>query len=251
MTVMRVNDYGYNMERISTGKRINSAADDAAGLSIVQKLNSQVAGTDQGTRNTYDMKNALQTGEGALSSIHESLQRIRELAVMSQSPAMNDDDKAALQKEVEGLKSHITETAVKTEFNSIKILDGNFADKNLASNPSGGGMKISVESMTLENLGIKDFDVTQSFSLDRIDDAISKVSTSRANMGAVSNRMDHIVNNNNVSSYNMTAARSRIEDADIARQIINMNTIKVLETYKLFMQKEQAQIYTQTINLLA
>jgi flagellin len=253
MTVGGISSYNMDMSmrNISTGKRINSAADDAAGLAIVQKMQSQVTGTDQGTKNTYDMKNALQTGDGALSSIQESLQRIREIGVMSQNAIMTDDNKAALQMEVDALKSHIKDTAVNTEFNGIKLLDGTFADKNLASNPSGGGMKISIENTTLENLGIKDFDVTQNFSLETIDSAIEKVSTARSNIGATNNRMESTISYNNIASENLVRSQSQIEDADIASQVINANRNQILETYKSFMQKQQSYMQVQAINLLA
>jgi flagellin len=250
MEVTGLNNYQTYMSSVATGKRINTAANDAAGLAITQKMQAQIGGAEQGTRNAHDMQNLLRTGEGALANMHDSLQRIRELAVMAQSPIMAKEDKAALQKEVSSLKEHIQGVAVNTEFNGIKLLEGSFADKQLASSPSGGGMKISIQSTTLETLGIKDFDLRGDFSLESIDQAIEMVSKSRSSIGAADNRIAHTIQSNTKASNNLAASKSQIQDADIAKQLLNLNVIKILDSYKMFMQKQETDSYTQKVNLL-
>lgn len=194
---MSINSVNRNLEtnykRLSSGKKINSAADDAAGLAIAEKLTAQINGFDKGITNTQDMQNLVHTAEGGLSNISDSLQRIRELALQASNGILTDSDKAIIQEEVGQLKNHIKKSADYTEFNRIKLLDGSFANKNTASSPNGSGMQISIENAALSSLGIEDFDVTGDFNIEDIDAALEKVNSSRAKIGAMENRMDYTV----------------------------------------------------------
>lgn len=250
MSIQSINNYSSSdyqrnllltktMEKLSSGSRINSAADDAAGLAISEKLLSQANGYDRGTQNALDGQSMINTAEGGLSGMNDSLQRMRELAVQASNGIYTDSDRAMIQEEIEQLKSTITDLAKGTEFNTKKLLDGSISDVNLATNPQGTGMNMKLVSSTLEDLGIADFDVTKNFSIDSIDKALDKVNSARSNLGATSNRLDHTINNNLVASENLTASQSRIADADYAKEVSQFQTQKVLNQYSMFAQKQR------------
>ncbi|MFZ5986239.1 MAG: flagellin [Bacillota bacterium] len=237
-------------ERLSSMQRINRAADDAAGLAISQKLKEQINGLDRGTSNTQDMNNLAKTAEGSLSSIHDSLHRMRELAVQASNGTLTSEDKAMLQTEIDEIKASISDTVRNTQFNTIKVLDGTFSDKNVAIDPSGKGMKMSIQNTGLTALGIDSFDVTGSFDISDIDSALEKVSDARANLGATSNRLDHAVNTNRIAEYNQIAANSRIEDLDIGLEIMQLNTQQIVNQYQYYAQKQSAQQKANSLSLL-
>lgn len=229
-------------QNISSGKKINSAADNTAGLSIAEKMTSEINGYDKGTENTQAGQDLLKTAEGALNSIADSLQRMRELTLQSMNATYSDTERGMIQEEIDQLKTGIQDAAKGTEYNQLKLLDGSMADLNLATNPSGGGMKIQMVNATLEALGLEDFDVTSgNFSLETIDNAINKVSESRASIGSASNAMDHVINNNTYASLNLSTSRSNIEDEDIGKAITKKKTNEVLDQYKLFAQQERSK----------
>ena len=172
MAISSINSISKSYEQLSSMKKINSAADNAAGLAIVEKMNSQTNGYDVGNSNGKAGQDLIKTAEGGLASIQDNLQRIRELAVQASNGIYAPEDKEAIQKEVEQLKQGIQDAARGTEFNTLKLLDGSMADMDLALNPDGTGMEIQMYNSTLESLGIADFDVTGSFSIEDIDKAI-------------------------------------------------------------------------------
>jgi flagellin len=237
--------------QLSSGRRINSAADDAAGLAISEKMMEQIKGFDQGIQNTQDMNNLARTAEGALGSIHDGLQRMRELAVQASNGILTEADRGLIQIEIHQIKEFIGDTVKNTEFNTIKVLDGTFGDKNVAMNPNGSGMKMSIENTGLEALGIKDFDVTSGdFDISVIDDAISNVSERRSGLGASSNRMEHSINASRIAYENQVSAQSRIADMDMAKGIMSLKRNQVLDQYRMFMQKEQMNIMGSQLNLI-
>lgn len=240
----------YNYERLSSGQRINRAADDAAGLTIAQKMETQIRGLDRGTDNALDANNLAQTAEGALGSIHDSLQRMRELAVQASNGILADSDKAIIQDEINQLKYSIQDTVKYTEFNTQKLLDGTFSNKNLATSPSGTGSTMTIENTGLETLGIKNFDVTGDFNIEDIDQAIEMVSSSRGKLGATSNALMHTVNYNNISLYNQTKSKSSLEDLDIAKEVTNQKTNEILLQYQIYAQKQQQTIQGQFLNFM-
>ena len=237
-------------EQMSSGQRINRAGDDAAGLSISEQMQSQIRGTDMGTRNTQDMQNLANTAEGAMNSIHNDLQRMRELAVQASSGIMTDSDRQTIQQEVEQLRNNIGDTVGNTEFNQIRLLDGSFQDRNIASSPQGTGTAMTIENTGLEALGIADFDVTGDFDISTLDDAIQQVSSGRSDLGAMTNRMDSTIANNQVSSENQTAAESRIRDADMAQMINQLNQQQIIQQYQIFAQSQQMNQMGMVQNIL-
>jgi len=237
-------------QRLSSGNRINSAADDAAGLAISEKISAQVAGLDRGTQNAQDMQGLLRTAEGGLSNINDALTRMRELGVQASNGIYTDSDRSLLQDEVSNLKSFIQDSAQGTEFNTMRLLDGSFANKHMASSPDGSGMTINLENASLETLGIEDFDVTQNIDLEAIDSALSAVNTARSKIGASINRIDHTVNSNEVSYENQVASLSRIADADMAKESTRLSAENLRTQYSLFMQKEQMSQNASVLNLL-
>lgn len=235
---MDISSIGINAyTRIASGQRINGAADDAAGLSITKGMESQTQGHSVNQDNMASMNNLANTAEGALSSIHDSLGRMRELALQASNGILTDSDRSIIQSEIDQLKQGISDVAKNTEFNTMKLLDGSFANKHTAMNPDGSGKQISIESAALENLGIKDFDVTGAFDISDIDGAMEKVTESRSNLGSVSNAFEHAINNSKNSEVNLTAARSRIGDADIAQEISNLKREQLLQQYQIYTQK--------------
>ncbi len=235
---------------LASGKRINSAADDAAGLAISEKLLTQTNGYSVGTDNAADGINLMNVADGALSTMQDSLQRIRELAVQAGNGIYSASDKELIQMEIDGLKQSIQDVAKGTEFNTMKLLDGSMADLSLATNPSGGGLKIQMANSTLESLGIADFNVTGKFSLDDIDSAIKAVSKARSKFGAKTNALGHTMNYNENAGLNLMAANSRIRDTDYGSAIVNKNKENILSQYRMFAMKAQMNHHAGVLKLL-
>lgn len=229
-----------DMIRMSTARRINSAADDAAGLSISEELLSQSNGYSMASRNAQDAQSASNVAEGGLSGIEDNLQRIRELSVQASNGTYSDEDKAIMQDEIEQIKSGITDQAKGTEFNTIKLLD-NTSNINLATNPSGTGSSMKMVDTTLETLGIADFDVTKNFSINSIDNAISKVSNARSNFGATSNRLDSVISSNDITNHNLMASMSRITDTNYGQVVTDYNTQNALNQYSYMAMQANIQ----------
>ncbi len=228
-------------EALSSGYRINRAADDAAGLAISEKLNAQATGFATGSSNAADGKSLINVADGALGQIQESLQRMRELGLRASNGLYTDSDKAAYQTEINGLKQHIQDIAKNTSFNTVKLLDGSMADLQLATNPEGGGLKIQLENSTLESLGIADFDVTKDFDLKAIDKAMERISSARSRMGAQSNRLDHTIGYNDYANLNTLSAKSRIKDTDYAEEMVRKNRDDVVSQYRLYAMKQKME----------
>ncbi len=230
----------YNVySQLSSGKRINRAADDASGLAIAQKLLRNQTGLDVGAQNTRDGMGALNVADGAMDGIMDSLQRIRELSLRSMNGLYSDSDRESFQTEINGLLEGIQSTAKATSLNEQKLLDGSMADLHLATNPSGGGMDIQMEDVTLQALGLEGYDVTGDFDLSVLDRAMDKVSQARGNMGAATNRLEHTYNYNLQASENLLGARSRIEDLDIPKAVSEKQKQQLLSQYKNLMLRRQ------------
>lgn len=239
-----------NYEHLSTMKRINSAADDAAGLSIAESLKSQSNGNDMASNNAANSKNMLNVADGALGSISDSLQRIRELSLQASNSIYSDDDKAGIQSEIDQLKQHISSVAGNTEYNTKKLLDGSVTSVNTALSANGSGMNTKLPNSTLDALGIADYDVTGEFDIQKIDDAIKNVSASRSSIGASSNALDYVYSINQYTSQNLTDARSRIEELDIPRYVSDLNKNRILDEYRMFVQSAKTGQATRGISIL-
>lgn len=224
-------------ERLSSGFRINSAKDDAAGLQISDRMTAQVQGLNQAVRNANDGISLAQTAEGALSETTNALQRIRVLAVQSQSGINTSSDRLALQKEVSALKSEISRIASTTQFAGVTILDGSYssvflvganAGQNISVNMSraGGGFGASGLNMTALTVGTEG---GASAALVAIDSAISIVGAKRADLGAIQNRFQSTIRNLSNISENVSSARMRIKDTDFATETASLTRNQVIQ----------------------
>ena len=232
---------GKNLEKLSSGFRINRAGDDAAGLAISEKMRAQINGLEMASKNAQDGISLIQTAEGGLNETHAILQRMRELAVQSANGTYQDSvDRENLQKEVEALTSEIDRISKATHFNKINLLDGTMGSGNeltfqIGANGTGDQtVELAVEDMSASGLGVAAADisvatqVSANAAIDVIDDAINTVSGARADLGALQNRLEHTVNNLSVTSENMTAAESRIRDVDMAKEMMQFTKNNIL-----------------------
>ncbi|MCM1326126.1 MAG: hypothetical protein NC094_02305 [Bacteroidales bacterium] len=241
MSAMTVSSGLYkSYSHISSGKRINSAADDAAGLAIGKKMEREERGLLVGAENTKDGIGMLNVADGALDGIMDHLQRIRELGLRSMNGLNSDSDREAYQTEIDQLKEGIQSIAKNTSFNERTLLDGSMADLHLATNPSGGGLDIGMEDATLQALGIADLDVTSAnFNLDAIDKAMKMVSEQRSGYGASTNRLEHTYNYNLSAHEEQLGARSRIEDLDMPKAISEQKKEELLSQYRNLMLRKK------------
>lgn len=224
--------------RLSSGKKVNTAADNASALAIIQKLLKEEKGLNVGSQNASDGIGLLNVADGAMSGISDSLQRMNELGVYAQNGLLSDSDREMIQREVDQLKQDIQSFSKNTSLNEQTLLDGSMADIHLATNPSGGGMSIRMVDTTLESLGIADFDVTKDFDLNSIKGAMDKVSSARSSMGASVNSLQHVRNYNNLASQNMTASRSRMQDTDVAEAVSKLKNNNIMEHFRFLMSKQ-------------
>ena len=227
--------------KIASGKRIQTAADDAAGLAISNKLKRNENGLDVGASNIMDGIGVANIKDGALGTMQDSLQRIRELSIKASNGLYGDSEKQMIQKEVDQLLEGIQYTATATQFNDMKLLDGSMADMDIVSNPDGTGMKIQMENMSLKALGIDGYNITGEFDISVIDAAMDKISSARSSTGASTNAMEHAYNYNTWASYNLLSARSRIEDLDIPKAVSDMKKNKLLQDYHTGMLRKKMQ----------
>lgn len=240
-----------NNERLSSGKKINKASDDAAGLAIAEKMSALINGIGKGVNNTYDMQNALKTADGSLSNISDSLQRVREFSLEASSSILNDDDKKLIQEEINQTLSNINDMANNTQFNGQNLLDGTFTDKNVAMNADGSGTSISIGATDTNALGLGNFSIMQNnIDISSIDKAIDAISSARVKIGAQINRFDYAIASNSNTSLNMTSSKSKIEDSDIVKESMNRQTNKALSQYGIFTQKNRSQTQYNMLNIL-
>lgn len=228
-------------QSLSSGKRINSAADDAAGLAIAKKLETQSNGYDVGSRNAGTSQDMTRVADGALESITNDLQRIRELSVQASNGLYTASDKGVIQAEIDQLKQSISDTASQTQFNTMNLLDGTMGSSHVAGGPNGTGMEVSMPNTTLEALGIADYDVTGDFDLSAIDKALETVNSARSTLGASSNQLDYMMAYNANASYNTTASQSKIEDLDYPQAVSELKKKQLLATFSIMMQKKQTE----------
>jgi flagellin len=213
------------MERLSSGLRINRAADDAAGLAISEKLKGQIGGLDQAGRNVQDDISLVQTAEGSLTEVHSMLQRVRELAVQYQNGTLSTTDRAAINSEVGQLTSEIQRIGTTAQFNNIHLLDS--AQTITFQVGANDGEVISVSTVSL-GAAVGTVDLTSSTVLADVDRAIDAVSQQRATFGAVQNRLEYTYSNLATYQENLTASESRIPDVDMASEMVNFTKSQIL-----------------------
>ncbi|MBT1450806.1 flagellin FliC [Glaciecola sp. XM2] len=251
------NSLDKSFERLSSGLRINSAADDAAGLQISNRLTSQVEGLNQGIRNANDAISLTQTAEGALGETTNALQRIRQLAIQSQNGINSDDDRAALQKEVTALTSEIDRISTDTQFNSVELLDGNFSAVFLVGSNAGQTVSVNLESSSgfgITGLGLSGLSISSaggaSAALAAIDGAISTIGATRADLGALENRFQSSIRNMSNVAENLSAARSRITDTDFAAETANLTRNQIMQQASISVLSQASQRPQLALSLL-
>ncbi len=233
-------------EKLSSGYRVNRAADDAAGLSISEKMRGQIRGLNQASRNAQDGISLIQTAEGAMNEIHSVLQRMRELTVQASNDTYVTADRLAIAKEVRALTSEITRIATQTEFNKMKLLSGGFKDKVLQVGANTSQIiKFSIAKLTAGALGVSSVQVAQLISqhakvaeeggkeitklISIVNRAISKVSLQRSALGALQNRLDHTVANADNMAENLQSSESKIRDANLADEMVSYSSSSILQ----------------------
>lgn len=224
-----------SLEKLSSGLRINRAADDAAGLAISEKMRGQIKGLAQATRNAQDAISLIQTAEGALNETHSILQRMRQLAVQAANDTNTDDDRAQIQQEIDQLIEELNRIGDTTQFNTKVLLSGDFATSGLVFHIGANqnqSITLTIGDMRARALGVSGLNVTSqtlaNSSITLIDAAINTVSTERSKLGAYQNRLEHTIANLGVAQENLTAAESRIRDVDMAAEMMEFTRAQIL-----------------------
>lgn len=269
------NDLSKSLEKLSSGLRINRAADDAAGLSISEGLKSQVGGLTVAARNAQDGISVVQTAEGGLTETHSILQRMRDLAVQAGNDSNNEDSRTAIKTEVGQLQQELGRIADSTNFNGINLLDKSAgaagdgkmlfqvgADSGKSSqievDLSGADVKSLAGRLTVEDDATAGTTAALDFSsaagaqdaIDKIDAEIKNVSSARSSLGAIQNRFDHAINVTNVAKENLTAAGSRITDVDMAEEMVKYTRDNILSQAGTSMLAQANQSTQGVLSLL-
>jgi flagellin len=225
-------DLNKTLERLASGLRINRAADDAAGLAIAEGFRSVIRGVAVAQRNSQDGISLVQTAEGALSETTNILQRIRELAVQSSNGTQSDNNRAALDAEVQQLLQQIDDIALDTEFNGLRVLSSAQTITLQAGAQAGQTLLVNVTGATTGDIGVSAISVSSfggaQSAITIMDSAIRSVSTLRSDLGAFQNRLEFTINVLAIQEENSTASESAIRDADIARETIRFTRSQIL-----------------------
>ncbi|SDM97396.1 flagellin N-terminal helical domain-containing protein [Lachnospira pectinoschiza] len=222
-----------NTEKLSSGYKINRAGDDAAGLSISEKMRAQIRGLNKASTNAEDGISLIQVAEGALNETHAILQRMNELATQAANDTNTDTDRKALQAEVDQLVSEIDRIQSTTQFNTMNLLDGSFTGKNLqVGSLEGQKIQLSINNMDAASLSVDSLSLSSysqaGSAITKIQAAVDMVSTQRSTLGAVQNRLEHTINNLDTTSENTQAAESRIRDTDMAGEMVEYSKNNIL-----------------------
>ena len=228
-----------SIEKLSSGYRINRAGDDAAGLAISEKMRGQIRGVDQASRNSQDGISLIQTAEGALNETHDILQRMRELSVQASNDTYTDTDRDTIGNEVTQLEAEIDRIATSTEFNTKTLLKGGLSHVKIQVGANSGQLvDFALKTMTISALGVSGIGskigaatgaASLSSFITTINTALGKVSTERAKLGAVQNRLEHTIKNLDTSSENLQASESRIRDVDMAKEMMEFTKNNILQ----------------------
>lgn len=249
-----------SMERLSTGKRINGAKDDAAGLAISQSMTSQIKGMNQAIRNSNDGISLAQTAEGAMGEVTNMLQRVRELAVQSSSGTYSETDRDNIQAEVDELTAQMDQVITNTEFNGVKLFDGTAATVTIQTGANAAD-KVDLQMADLTALAASggaagSYDVsgadgtTANATIDAVDTDLDAIATARAKLGAGQNRLQSVVNNLTNNMTNLTDARSRIEDADFSAETTMLAKAQILSQASTAMLSQANQSQQGVLSLL-
>jgi flagellin len=242
-------------EKLSSGYKINRAGDNAAGLTISEKMRGQIRGLEQASTNAQDGISLIQTAEGALNETQSILQRMRELAVQAANDTNVSADRSAIKKELDALSEEVDRIAKETEFNTMKLLSGKMKSRKLQV----GANKSQVISFTISNMTAGKIGVstgklkvsthgTATATISTIQTALDKVSTQRSALGALQNRLEHTIANADNTAENLQAAESRIRDVDMAKEMVKFAKDTILQQAA---QSMLAQANQQTQGVLA
>ncbi len=258
-----------DMEKLSSGEKINRAGDDASGLAVSEKMRSQIRGLNQAVQNAQNGISFIQTTEGYLQETTDIMQRIRELAVQSSNGIYSDEDRMQIQVEVSALVSEVDRIASSAQFNGMNMLTGRYALATGENSVTASmwfhiganmdqRMQIHIGTMTAEALGVREIGSENKLSLQApddanraigtVDEALKRINKQRADLGAYQNRMEMTVKGLNISSENLQASESRIRDTDMATQMVNFTKNSVLQQAGTAML---AQANTQSQNVLS
>ncbi|MFV0504503.1 MAG: flagellin [Lachnospirales bacterium] len=286
-------------QKLSSGLRINSAADDAAGLAISEKMRAQIGGLNQASRNTQDAQSLVQTAEGGMEQVTEMVKRMRDLNVQAGAGVYTKEDLGNVQAEIDSLTKEIDSMVERVEFNEMKVLDGGRTTQGITSQlgaNSGQTIDIKLEDMSTTGLGINFGSmtdvttitasraaiaktsaiasaastptkaavkaeeskasvsaitaVTVSANLEALDGALSTITTARANLGAIQNRLDYTKKSLDISSENLSASESRIRDTDMAKEMMNLTKSNVLQQAATSMLAQANQAPQNVLQLL-
>ena len=265
MLVGNQNAVQKSIGKLSSGLRINGAADDASGLAISEKMRSQIRGLDQAESNAQDGISLIQTAEGALQQTTDVLQRMRELIVKAENEGvLTEEDQTSITVEITALKEEINRIAESTSFNGKTLLNGDYTGltgskgklnfKIGANSNDCDTLGLTIGSMKADSLGVNEVKVTSATlsaaALKSIDAAILKVSSQRANLGAMQNRMEYAIESLSTTAENLTSAESRIRDVDMASEMVNFTKNNILQQSAMSMLAQANQQPQQILSLL-
>lgn len=261
LSMMNMNSYNSHMKfiRFSTAQRINQAGDDAAGLAISEKMRGQIRGDQTAVRNMATSQAMTRTAEGALGQSHSVLHRMRELSVQANNSFLTDSDRSHIQREFDGLRDTLNALGRDTQFNTKPLLDGSFSSEKTTTNGNGASVEMNIASALASELGnyetgmtIADIDLRKnpSEALATIDGAIAQISDTRGHLGAIDSRLSHAMNVTETQSLNMQASESRIRDADIAKNAIELQKYQIMQQAYFMTQRLGIGMSGMNINLL-
>lgn len=246
------NNLAKSTEKLSSGYRVNRSADDAAGLSISEKMRGQVRGLQRASDNAQDGISLIQTAEGAMDQQHAILQRARELAVQAANDTNVTEDRNAISKEMEALEKEFARIASQTEFNTMKLLNGSFKDKNLqvgANNGQNIGVTISTTSMSTVHTKLGTHSAATA-AIETLDEDIEALSDIRSQLGALQNRLEYTVKNDDNAAENIQNAESRIRDVDMADEMTRFSKESILQQAATSMLAQANQSTQGVLSLL-
>ncbi|MDO4166533.1 MAG: flagellin [Eubacteriales bacterium] len=251
-----------NTEKLSSGYRVNRAADDAAGLSISEKMRGQIRGLNQASTNAEDGTSLIQTAEGALSEMHSVIQRMRELTVQASNDTYVTADRVAIALELRALTSEIDRISSQTEFNTMKLLSGGFTNKSLQVGANANQLiTFGISAMSSTALGIQDSAVAGIVStanagasitgiISIVNSALTKISLQRSTLGAIQNRLEHTIANADNTAENLQSAESRIRDLDMADEMVKYSKNSILQQAGQSMLAQANQATQGVLSLL-
>ena len=248
-------------EKLSSGYRINRAADDAAGLAISEKMRKQIRGLTQASSNAQDGISLVQTAEGAMSEVHDMLQRINELAVQASNGTSTSTDKTNINDEIQQLKTEIDRVAQSTDFNTMKLLDRQFSETLQvgAENKTEQQITVTIDSLSASKIGSDKVDIsglycssaaTAKTAIDTVKSAIDSLSKSRSYLGAMQNRLEHTIKNLDNIVENTTAAESAVRDTDMAKEMVKYSNNNILAQAGQSMLAQSNQANQGVLSLL-